>query len=87
MSPKLETWRIEVKDVCVDEGKKSAVVRADFHMQAKGDPEAVLNEIVFWVYMNETGEKVVKSTEFVDPAATGELMKRMKAAQASSEQS
>jgi len=79
MTPMLETWTTEVADVSVDVEKKSAVVRADFYMQAKGDPEAVRNEILFWVYMDEQGEKVVKSTEFIDPTAAGALKVKMMA--------
>lgn len=79
MAPMLETWRIDVADVCVDVENKSAVVRADYYMQAKSDPEAVRNEILFWVYMDEAGEKVVKSTEFIDPTAAGALKAKMMA--------
>ena len=79
MAPMLETWTIDVADVCVDVERKSAVVRADFYMYAKGDPDAVRNEILFWVYMEEKGEKVLKSTEFIDPTAAGALKAKMMA--------
>lgn len=69
MSPVFQTWQIDITDVNVDERKKSAVVRAVFHMQAKNDPEVVQNEILFWCKMDEKGEKVLQSTEFVDPVA------------------
>lgn len=79
MAPMLETWKIDVSDVCVDKERKSAVVRADYYMYAKGDADAVRNEILFWVYMNEEGEKVVRSTEFIDPTAAGALKAKMMA--------
>ena len=80
MSPNLATWRIELTDVVVDVRKKSAVVRADFHMLVKGEGvEPVLNDILFWVGMEETeeGVKVIKSIEFIDPTAGAELGKTM----------
>lgn len=87
MSPTFETWRIDLADVNVDVEKRSAVVRAVFHMQAKNDPEVVQNEILFWCQMDESGEKVVRSTEFVDPTALqalGPKLKKAKEAAASS---
>jgi ketosteroid isomerase-like protein len=80
MSPALQTWRIDVADVNVDVKKKSAVVRAVFHMQAKGDPEVLQNEILFWCQMDEEGGKILQSTEFVDPAALQALGPKLKAA-------
>ncbi|GAB7328393.1 hypothetical protein MBLNU13_g00371t2 [Cladosporium sp. NU13] len=80
MSPAFQTWSIDVADVNVDTKKRSAVVRAVFHMQAKNDPEVIQNEILFWCKMNESGEKIVKSTEFVDPAALQALGPKLEAA-------
>jgi len=80
MSPALQTWRIDVADVNVDVKKKSAVVRAVFHMQAKNDPEVIQNEILFWCQMDEDGGKIVQSTEFIDPAALQALGPKLKAA-------
>lgn len=78
-APMLETWTIDVADTNVDVEQKSVVVRADFYMQAKDDADAVHNEILFWVYMDESGERVVKSTEFIDPIAAGALRAKMMA--------
>ena len=80
MSPALQTWRIDVADVNVDMKKRSAVVRAVFHMQAKNDPEVIQNEILFWCQMDEEGQKIVQSTEFIDPAALQALGPKLKAA-------
>ena len=80
MSPAFQTWSIDVADVNVDTKKRSAVVRAVFHMQAKNDPEVIQNEILFWCQMNESGEKIVQSTEFVDPAALQALGPKLEAA-------
>lgn len=85
MSAAFQTWSIDVQDVNVDTEKKSAVVRAVFHMQAKNDPEVIHNEILFWCQMDDTGEKVLRSTEFVDPAALQALAPKLKAAAASNE--
>ena len=41
--------------------------------------EQVLNDIVFWMVMDESGEKLVRCIEFVDPVASTELAKRMNA--------
>lgn len=80
MSKTFATWSIDVADVNVDVQKKSAVVRAVFHMQAKNDPEVIQNEILFWCQMSEDGRKVVQSTEFVDPVALQALGPKLKAA-------
>lgn len=80
MSPALQTWSIDVADVNVDTDKKSAVIRAVFHMQAKNDPEVVQNEILFWCQMDDSGERVLQSTEFVDPVALQALGPKLKAA-------
>jgi hypothetical protein len=83
MSPALQTWRIDIADLNVDTKKKSAVVRAVFHMQAKGDAEVIQNEILFWCQMDEDGGKILQSTEFVDPAALQALGPKLKAAKLS----
>jgi len=80
MAPKLSTWRIEVTQLCVDVEQRSAVLRGDFFMFAKGQSEHVLNDILFWIVMDEAGEKVRSAMEFVDAAASGELRKHFVAA-------
>jgi ketosteroid isomerase-like protein len=80
MSPAFQTWSIDVADVNVDMKKRSAVVRAVFHMQAKNDTEVIQNEILFWCQMDEEGGKILQSTEFVDPAALQALGPKLKAA-------
>ena len=79
MVSKLQTYSLDVTNVCVDVEKRTVVLRVDFHMVPKGG-EVVLNDIVFWMVMDESGEKVLKYTEFVDPIASTELAKRMKEA-------
>ena len=83
MSPAFQTWQINIADVNVDKGKVSAVVRAVFLMQARNDPEVIQNEILFWCQMDETGEKIVQSTEFVDPAALQALAPKLRKAKMS----
>lgn len=75
----LRTWAIDITDLSIDAEKRSAVVRADFHMHPKVGDE-VLNDIVFWMKMDDTGRKLVKCTEFLDPVAVKELGDKMKAA-------
>lgn len=78
MAPMLQTWDIKVTNTCVDAERRSAVVRADFFMTPKGG-EMIVNDIIFWMNMDESGKKLVKLTEFVDPAASAELGARMRA--------
>lgn len=78
MARTFDTWKIEIADVNVDVARMSAVVRANFYMTPKGQ-EAVRNEIIFWTAMDEHGEKVIRSTEFVDPVATAEIAARVEA--------
>jgi len=86
MSSAFQTWSIDVANVNVDTKKGSAVVRAVFHMQAKNDPEVIKNEILFWCQMDESGGKIIQSTEFVDPAALQALGPKLKAAKLSNGQ-
>ncbi|KAI6833023.1 hypothetical protein KC367_g6038 [Hortaea werneckii] len=78
MAKNLKTWSIEPTSICVDVSKRTAVVRADFFMVVPAR-DAVLNDIVFWITMDEAGEKVVEAIEFVDPVASAELGQRMQA--------
>lgn len=74
----LETWSIDITNICVDVDTRNVVVRGDYHMVPRNG-EQVLNDIVFWMVMDESGEKLVRCIEFVDPVASTELAKRMKA--------
>lgn len=78
MAPALQTWKIEITNICVDVKTRSAVVRADFQMVPR-NADAIVNDIIFWMMMDEDGEKIRRCTEFVDPSATMELASRMKA--------
>lgn len=78
MASSLQTWSIDVTNTSVDVEKRTVVLRTDFHMVPKGGEE-VLNDIIFWMVMDESGEKILRYTEFVDPVASAELAKRMKA--------
>jgi hypothetical protein len=77
-----QTWHIDIVSVAADVENHSAVVRAVFHMQAKNDAEVIENEILFWCQMDESGRKVVESTEFVDPTALMALKPKLEAAKA-----
>ncbi|KAK5126971.1 hypothetical protein LTR85_008329 [Meristemomyces frigidus] len=77
MVSNLQTWEIEPTSLCIDVEKKTAVLRADFFMVAPGQ-EKLLNDILFWITMDESGEKVTEAKEFIDPVASAELAERMK---------
>ena len=77
MSSRLESWRAEVREVCVDEAKRVVVARTGYFMKARGQQSAVENDLVWWIWMDERGEKVERSMEFVDPKATEELRRLM----------
>ncbi|KAK4634814.1 hypothetical protein CLAFUW4_00926 [Fulvia fulva] len=76
MAVKLETWKIDTTDVVVDERKKSVMVKSDFHMIVRGG-KAVVNEIVFLLGMDESGQEIVNATEFVDAEAASEIARLM----------
>ena len=78
MAKALETWSIDITNICVDVDTRSVVVRGDYHMVPRNGEE-VLNDIVFWMFMDESGERMVKCIEFVDPVASTELARRMNA--------
>lgn len=80
MGKALQTWKIDITNTCVDASNKSVVVRANFYMYPQNSGgDSVLNDIIFWMTMNQGGDKLVRCTEFVDPVASAELAKRMKA--------
>ncbi|KAK0256423.1 hypothetical protein LTS09_008538 [Friedmanniomyces endolithicus] len=77
LAGKMQTWNIEITETCVDVEKKSAVLKADFYMAIAGH-EPVLNEIVWWLKMDGSGEKVVDSCEYIDPVASSHMIEQMK---------
>ncbi|KAF2172514.1 hypothetical protein M409DRAFT_17747 [Zasmidium cellare ATCC 36951] len=77
MTSNLRTWDIQITDLVVDEGRKKAVVRGDFHMFVKGYEDAVVNEIILMLRMEGSGGKVEGCTEFIDAVAGQELGRRM----------
>lgn len=81
MATWLQTWDIKIRNTCIDDKRKSAVVRADFYMTPKGG-QTIVNDILFWIALDESGRKLVKLTEFVDPVASAELGARMQAGMA-----
>lgn len=78
MQPYLKSWDTNITDVVIDETRKTAVVRASYHMLVREAAEAVENDIVWFLTMEEDGKKVKRSVEFVDAAASqkiGELIR------------
>jgi ketosteroid isomerase-like protein len=73
MQPYLKSWDTTITEIVIDETKKMAVVRASYHMLVEGASQAVENDILWFLTMDEDGEKVKKSVEFVDAAATQEI--------------
>jgi ketosteroid isomerase-like protein len=73
----MQTWEILVREVTVDERRRTAVVRADF-MITIGENKPVVNDIVWYVTTDESGEKVVGSREFIDAIAANELAQLMR---------
>ena len=78
MATSLQTWSIDIISTAVDVENRAVVFRTEFTMVPQSG-EGVLNEILFWMLLDETGEKVARYTEFVDPVASVELARRMKA--------
>jgi hypothetical protein len=73
MMPKLEKYDSNVEDIMVDESKRAVVLRATYYMKPMGAEQAVENDLVWWLWMDESGKKVERSTEFVDAFATMKL--------------
>ena len=63
----LETWRIEIKKIIVDETERTAMAWSSHYLTMKGRKEMLL-EFVYILDMDETGEKVEKVVAFVDTA-------------------
>ncbi|KAI5367758.1 Putative NTF2-like domain superfamily protein [Septoria linicola] len=79
MSNHLSTWAILVQDVFVDVRKRTVIARADFWMLPADGGDKVLNDIVFFIKCDETGEKVVDCCEYVDPFASQQIKERISA--------
>jgi len=77
MAPMLETWRIEVQRVLVDEHKKEASVLAMYYMVPKGEGDAegrtVHHEISWWLKTTDDGKLVERAIEYVDGAAAARI--------------
>lgn len=73
MVPHLESVRIEVTDVFIEEPRKSVVVRSSIFMKAKRVEETVENDIVWFLEMDETVQKVRRAKEFTDGEASARL--------------
>jgi hypothetical protein len=44
--PLLKTWRTEIKEIFIDETKRSTIVRADHYMTLKGRDEPSKNDFM-----------------------------------------
>ncbi|KAK3059163.1 hypothetical protein LTR09_000729 [Extremus antarcticus] len=76
MASKMKTYTVDVTNTCVDVEQRTVVARAQLLMVPM-HAEGVTQDILFWIVLDEDAEKVVRCTEFVDPAASAELMRRM----------
>jgi hypothetical protein len=73
MLPNLESWETTITDVTIDEVKRKVILRISFWMLAKGTDNAVENDLLWMLEMDEGGKKVKSSKEFIDVAAAGKL--------------
>lgn len=81
MVPKLDTWEARIMDIVVDETRKMCIVRVSYYMKPFGAEKAVENDLIWWLWMEEGGQKVEKALEFVDGAATDRIGELIMAAQ------
>ncbi|KAL5376222.1 hypothetical protein PMIN02_011855 [Paraphaeosphaeria minitans] len=73
MVPQMDTWEACITDIVVDETRRMCIVRASYFMKPSGAEKPVENDLVWWLWMEEGGEKVEKALEFLDGAATGRI--------------
>ncbi|OAG01426.1 uncharacterized protein CC84DRAFT_1220934 [Paraphaeosphaeria sporulosa] len=73
MVPKMDTWEARITDIVVDETRRMCIVRASYFMKPFGAEKPVENDLIWWLWMEEGGEKVYKALEFLDGAATGRI--------------
>lgn len=69
----LYAWEMHIGDIVVDETKRMCIVRASYFMKPHGADNPVENDLIWWLWMEEGGEKVEKAMEFLDGAATGKI--------------
>lgn len=79
MVPKLETWNTHISEIAVDEAKMMCVVRASYFMKPVGADQAVENDLIWWLWMEEGGSKVQRGMEYIDPIAAAKIMELMMA--------
>jgi hypothetical protein len=75
----LETWRIEIKKIVVDEAQRAATTWSNHYLAIKGREEVLLG-FVFMLDMNEKGEKVDKIVQFIDTAECVKYVQMMQEA-------
>ncbi|KAL1592278.1 hypothetical protein SLS60_011355 [Paraconiothyrium brasiliense] len=73
MMSKLETWDMRISDIVVDETRKMCVVRVSYFMKPYGAEQPVENDLIWWLWIEEGGKRVMKAVEFVDGVATGRI--------------
>jgi hypothetical protein len=76
MLPRLDSVHTYVSDVAVDEARRMVVVRASYWMKVKGN-EAVENDLVWLLWMDESGNRVKSSVELLDAEATKRIAENM----------
>lgn len=80
-----KTWRSEVSGVCVDEHKKSAVVRCRMVFTSLVG-ESIGNDMIWILNTNSTGDKIMWACEYLDVAAIEGMKARVAESKASEEQ-
>lgn len=84
MLPKLEDWKIEIREVIVDEVERKASLRTYFCMTVKGkgtvEGRTVRNDVTWFLEMVDDGRQVEKATEYVDAGASTVIGEKIKAA-------
>ncbi|ETS73931.1 hypothetical protein PFICI_13797 [Pestalotiopsis fici W106-1] len=85
MVPFIESTRIVIHDIIVDEPARKVVVRASFCLcpkgQNEGEKEAPENELMWILKFDQEGEQLESAVEFLDATATariGELVAQAK---------
>jgi hypothetical protein len=74
MIKQLETWKIEIGSIVIDEKKLQAVVQADYFMTPAGtgpkESRTVVNDIVWFLRFTGDGKFVDEAKEYVDVGAS-----------------
>lgn len=80
LMPNMESVSSKIHDVLVDEHKRKVTVLMSYFLRPKGAEEAVENDLVWILEIDDSGEKVQSGIEYMDATAFSRIGELIQAA-------